>query len=250
MWCKHFLFPVFAQLEQQFSEPLRQTPLGSGTTEDLCLISSITFPKILKFSCLFKSSSWKYEKALKPFFFSLKNKDIGTPYEASLSSSFCNTRFIYLKHMSQDPIQHLLFYSNIDNKKQPYFASWQINGQLSLRTFLKWFQHGISGNFNRWLHNRSTKHRSPSFQCLLSQQETGTCTSDSTQGSEEEEEELSLPPHFARPVYPVHKLDNLLGYSKNLNEVVVDRRLSLILFCCWMCLNAYLDKERGKKSSL
>lgn len=104
--------------------------------------------------------------------FFLKNKDIAAPYEASLTSSFCNTRLIYLKHVSQDPTQHLLSYSNTDNKKQLYFASWQINGQLSLWTFLTLFQHGISGNFNRWLHNTSTEHTSPSFQCLLRQQQT------------------------------------------------------------------------------
>lgn len=59
--------------------------------------------------------------------------------------------------------------------------------------------------------------------------------------------QLYFPHQFTRQVYPLHKQDNLLGYSKNLGEVVVDRMLSFILFCCWMWLNAYLYKERGKK---
>lgn len=65
---------------------------------------------------MLKTSSLKYEKALSSFFFPLKNKDISTLYEAYLTSSLRNTRFIYLKHMSQDPTQHLLSYSNMDNK--------------------------------------------------------------------------------------------------------------------------------------
>lgn len=58
---------------------------------------------------------------------------------------------------------------------------------------------------------------------------------------------LSFPPQFTRQVCALLKQDNLSGHRKNTSEAVVDRMLSIILVYCWICLNAYLCKERKKK---